>query len=271
MKPVAERTKGVLRRAARLQMVECEMAGLYDTRYYRSISSGSRRSAVSVFNHLAPLLEDGEASLVDVGCGSGAWAAVFAERFATKDIRGIDGDYVDRARLEIAEVAFQAHDLTRPLKADRRFALASSLEVAEHLPEASAPILIDTLSGFSDRVLFSAAVPGQGGEYHVNEQPLEYWRALFRARGFTAVDCIRPVLRKDRSVAPWYRYNSILYVRDDAVAALPASFGRHVVPEGTPLPNYASAWWRLRCAILSLLPASVVQALARLKRRSLNL
>ena len=53
------------------------------------------------------------------------------------------------------------------------------MEVAEHLPREKASVFIDTLTKHSGIVLFSAAVPGQGGTYHVNEQWPKYWNELF--------------------------------------------------------------------------------------------
>jgi len=249
------------------------MAGRYDTRFFASIMAGSRQSAAIVLDRLAPLFEGSGApdrSCIDIGCGTGTWCRAFAERFGTEDLRGIDGDYLDRARLAIPAERFRAHDLTVPLPADRRFGLAISLEVGEHLPAAAAPVLVRSLVDHADHVLFSAAVPGQGGEFHVNEQPLEHWRALFAAEGYVAVDCLRPALARDRRVAPWYRYNTLLYVRADALADLSAVFRAAVVPGDRPLADCGSAWWRWRCAVLRRLPAPAVLALARLKRRALH-
>jgi len=246
------------------------MAGRYDSRFFASIMAGSYRSAEAVFDQLAPLFSSLPTSLVDVGCGSGTWCRAFADRFASADVRGIDGDYVDRSHLVIEQTQFLAHDLTLPLAADRRFGLAMSLEVGEHLPPENGPELIRTLVGYADHVLFSAAVPGQGGEYHVNERPLEYWRGLFRSHGYVAVDCVRPALHGNPQVEPWYRYNTILYVRADRTAELPEAFAKEIVPEDRALEDFASAWWRTRCAVIGLLPAAMVLTLARAKRRLLS-
>jgi len=41
-------------------------------------------------------------------------------------------------------------------------------------------------------VAASAAVLGQGGEHHLNEQPHDYWRDMFLQRGFALIDGLRP-------------------------------------------------------------------------------
>lgn len=232
-----------------------------------SINAGSSQSAAIVLDALAPVIETLPCSAIDIGCGSGSWAAAFAARFGGADVRGVDGDYVDRSHLQIDTGRFLAYDLSRHLPADRRYGLAISLEVAEHLPFESGPDLVRTLVDHADHVLFSAAVPGQGGEFHVNEQPLEYWRSLFLAHGYAAVDCVRPMLSSDRRVEPWYRYNSILYVRTNRLVDLPAPFYDAIVPADIPLAKPASRWFRARCALLRRMPAGVVLALARIKRR----
>ena len=93
----------------------------------------------------------------------------------------------------------------------KQFELAACLEVAEHIPETSASHLIDELTGCAPVVLFSAAIPGQGGTQHVNEQWPEYWRELFGRRGYRPVDAIRGRIIQDPSVEWWYRQNILVY------------------------------------------------------------
>jgi len=61
-------------------------------------------------------------------------------------------------------------------------------------------------------VAFSAAIPGQGGVGHVNEQWPDYWEALFAAKGYVLVDWFRRQLWDDTAIEPWYRQNLFLYV-----------------------------------------------------------
>src|SRR5688572_28225284 len=107
--------------------------------------------------------------VVDVGCGTGTWLKVWLEHGAS-NITGMDGDYVNPSTLEMPEWTLQAAELNGPLQANSQWDLAMCLEVGEHLRPESAPGLVGFLTGLAPVVLFSAAIPGQGGVDHVNEQ-----------------------------------------------------------------------------------------------------
>lgn len=150
-----------------------------------------------------------------MGTGTGTWLAVFRE-LGIDDVWGVDGDYLDRRLLEIPEDRFIASDLTEPLRVDRRFDLALSLEVAEHLPPECGDEFVHTMTRLSSVILFSAAIPFQGGTGHLNEQWPEYWAARFEARGYVPVDCIRRRIWRNEDLDWWYAQNLLFYVaRDD--------------------------------------------------------
>ncbi|MBK8189610.1 MAG: methyltransferase domain-containing protein [Vampirovibrionales bacterium] len=159
-------------------------------------------------------------SVIDVGCGHGAWLSV-CRAHGISDILGVDGDYVRSAQLLIPSESFQARNLERPFTLDRRFDLAMSLEVAEHLDPASAQAFIKTLTQLAPVVLFSAAIPHQGGAHHVNEQWQDYWAKRFEAEGFIPVDALRRRVWALAEVNWWYKQNMMLYVQRDRLADYP--------------------------------------------------
>lgn len=159
-------------------------------------------------------------SVVDVGCGSGVWLEAFLEA-GIDDICGIDGPWVEPSRLLFPPEFFRAHDLTQPIDLERRFDLAVSLEVGEHLPPDAAPELVASLTRAAPIVLFSAAIPGQRGAEHVNEQWPEYWVELFSQSGYVAVDAVRPEIWDDPNVAACYAQNTAIYCEAAALAANP--------------------------------------------------
>ncbi len=152
--------------------------------------------------------------VIDVGCGDGTWLKVF-QQFGVEEILGIDGDYLDRNNLVISNEQFFPFDLTKPLHLDRQFDLAVSLEVAEHLPAESADIFINSLTSLAPVILFSAAIPHQPGEHHINTQWPNYWVNLFLARNYVVIDCIRKKIWHNPDVAYWYAQNILMFVQRD--------------------------------------------------------
>ncbi len=172
-------------------------------------------------------------SVVDVGCGLGAWLAVMHEH-GVDDVLGYDGPWVDRSLLLIAPGEYRVADLSEPLSAERRFELALCLEVAHLLEPEQAASLVDTLVALADVVVFGAAIPGQGGLHHVNEQWPRYWWELFSVRGYVATDPFRAALWEQPDVKWWFAQNMVCYARADALERLPA-LAEHRC-EAAPLP-----------------------------------
>jgi SAM-dependent methyltransferase len=208
-------------------------------------------------------------SVLDVGCGRGVWLAAWRD-LGVNELLGVDGEYVDRASLRIPEAHFVAKDIAEPFRLGKRFELVQCLEVAEHIPERYADNLLDNLVGHGDVVLFSAAQPGQGGEHHVNEQPLSYWIRKFRSRGLRAFDFPRHVVDGVTDIEPWYRYNTLLFATDAAASSLASNVAQHELPETASPKEFRPFLWRARCMCIRLLPPSAVQRLARLKHRAFN-
>jgi SAM-dependent methyltransferase len=202
----------------------------YSADYFDAFREGALASARVV----VPMLEEWfrPRSVVDVGCGSGAWLAVWREHGVT-DILGIDGPYVDPSTLLISPAQFQALDLRRPFALDRKFDLALCLEVAEHLPARVAASLVRSLINLAPIVLFSAAVPLQTGAGHINERWPNYWRDQFAHHDYMFLDPIRPRIWHDARVEIWYRQNIFLAVQRELVNEN-TPFGKMpIVPEGS--------------------------------------
>lgn len=191
---------------------------LYNQKFYEKQQPGSIQSAhvviPTILNWIAPK------SVVDVGCGVGSWLSVFDE-CGVRDYLGIDGEYVDKNLLLIPQSKFKPFDLKQPIQLEREFDLVVSLEVAEHLPAENAEKFIQSLTALGPVILFSAAIPFQGGTGHINEQWPEYWKAYFDKYGYVLCDAIRSKIWNDRGVDPWYRQNIFLYVRENCLDKYP--------------------------------------------------
>src|SRR5439155_17341552 len=190
----------------------------YTQKFYKDQNVGSRRLAEAIVLLVLTLIKP--QSVIDVGCGLGIWLSVFKE-FGVKDVFGIDGDHVDRSMLQIPNERFTAFDLKKPIPIDRQFDLVISLEVAEHLPEDCAKTFIHSLTGLGPVILFSAAIPFQGGTNHLNEQWPDYWANHFNDNGYVAVDCLRKKVWQDDQVEWWYAQNILLFSKKDYLASNP--------------------------------------------------
>jgi SAM-dependent methyltransferase len=237
----------------------------YNSAFMQYAARSSSYSANTITSYLLSLLP--LTSVLDVGCASGTWLRAWAER-GVEFVYGIDGDWVDRESLEIPASSFAPIDLTGGFDLGRKFDLVQSFEVAEHIHPSAAEVFIDSLTSHARHcILFSAAPPGQGGEYHVNERPYGHWREMFGRRGFTVLDCVRPHVIADKRVSYWYRYNSFLYVRREFLGLISPRLASWEVAGNTPLQDLSPLAFRIRKSVVRHLPYTFQHGIAGLKAR----
>lgn len=136
-------------------------------------------------------------SYIDVGCATGD--LVFEMYRRGYHAWGIEGsrncwDHRLTDRIEIV-------DIRLPMVHPLRYDLCTCLEVMEHIEEEYANIMVDNLIKLSDKILISAAPPGQKGHYHVNCQPMVYWIEKFSLRGYRHVPVLTNAWRN--SLIQW--------------------------------------------------------------------
>ena len=175
----------------------------------------NRASAVRVLDIVATYLQP--ASVLDVGCGIGTWLSVLGDR-GVADLAGIEGAWLDRKDVVCDPTLLQVVDLESGFDLGRRFDLVISLEVAEHLSADAAEPFVQSLVRHAPVVLFSAAIPFQGGHHHVNEQFLSYWELLFGKHDFLLIDVIRGQIWHDQTVLWWLRQNIVLFAHKELIA-----------------------------------------------------
>ncbi len=190
----------------------------YQDNFYEYHLQGALASADAII----PMVQEyvNPTSVIDIGCGIGAWLSVWEKR-GIKDIKGVDGAYVDKKQLLIETDKFEDFNLEQGYKSTKRFGMVTCLEVAEHLPANSAELFVESLCALSDVVLFSAAIPAQEGTMHINEQFHEYWGNIFAKNGYAVVDCLRPRIWNDSRIQWWYRQNIMFFVKESALANYP--------------------------------------------------
>ncbi|MCC7402328.1 MAG: methyltransferase domain-containing protein [Chitinophagaceae bacterium] len=192
----------------------------YTNEFYSGQEEGSYTSAQEILKYVNEVFHPN--SVVDIGCGVGYWLKVWKEEFGITDIFGVEGPYVSKSLLKIPEEFVLFKDLKQPFELNRKFDLAMSLEVAEHLPETSADDFVRSITHLSDVILFSAAIVGQEGTYHINEQLPEYWARKFENLGYTTVDYLRPKIWVNEKIEWWYRQNVLIYINKEKLKNYPA-------------------------------------------------
>ena len=204
----------------------------YDAAFFQALEAGVARSAEAAAGLILDVIAP--RSVVDFGCATGIWLAALRSR-GVSDVLGVDGPWVPRDRLRIPQELFREHDLTTPLALDRRYDLALCLETAEHLPAEAAGQLVRTLAAAAPIVIFSAAIPEQRGEGHVNLQWPQYWVDRFAAHGYRCSTVLRERLWHVGEIDVWYRQNLLCFAAETEVPRLGALFADRARAGGGPL------------------------------------
>ena len=188
----------------------------YNSRFYRR--KWRKENAENILSALLKIFLNVN-SAVDFGCGIGVWLAVLKD-LGIEEIKGYDGHWVNKKLLVIPEECFTEVDLEKMVDIEKRYDLAISIEVAEHLPEKFAESFVETLTKASDIILFSAAIPYQGGQNHINEQWQNYWYAIFQKFGYAGTNIIRNITWNNDRIVPIYKQNMVLYVKKEKIREL---------------------------------------------------
>ncbi len=241
----------------------------YNKKFYNSVGTRALISSEIVFSEMKkwyfPL------SITDFGAGPGVWSSSAAKSFPKARVLAIDYSGATIFQDEFKEhkpsnlntllIDFE----TTPVDNLDEIDLGICLEVLEHLQPETANDLFSVMCEKSQVILFSAAVPGQGGTGHINERPKEYWVQRFRDRDFLIFDVFKEDLTSP-AVPSYYRNNIFLAVRRsfildstnfDAKKFL-QKLGENRVSENR------SIRLRLAHSLIRLLPSKIVTLLARI-------
>ncbi len=252
----------------------------YTEKFFEIREGDTKRSADEVVPLILQLTH--AKSVIDVGCGTGDWLEAFMERGVT-DVVGVDGDYVERKMLRFPKDRFIPANLEESFLIDREFDLVLSLEVAEHLSIECAERFVESLVKLGPIIVFSAALPHQGGTHHVNEQWPDYWANHFLRSGYVAIDALRKRIWQNDHVALWYRQNMLIFVNEELLITYEALSGEYeqtslqqlcvVHPElyinkckRQPKPFNPTSLRQLAKMLPALFKASLTHRLGRLNR-----
>lgn len=190
------------------------MKEMYDDDFYDFLTEHNYTSAKKV----APVVYDifKPESIVDFGCGVGCWLKAFSDLNSKIEILGIDGDWLSGKKIMIPNENVLLRDLEKNVVLEKKYDLAISLEVAEHLSAEHSDEFINNIVTASDVILFSAAIPQQGGTGHVNERWQSYWIEKMHLRGYVCLDFLRDLFWNDEDTGI-YRQNIFVFVNEDKI------------------------------------------------------
>ena len=187
-----------------------KLSKLYNSKFFTGQVDKSHRSAKEYMTYLFNFYKPN--SIVDFGCGTGAWLMV-AQDLGVKDLLGIDGEWIQGQQIDTEKINYKLENLEQSIKLQRKFDLAISLEVAEHLTENRAKSFVSDICCAADLVLFGAAIKGQGGINHINEQLPSYWINLFRENNYECLDFFRGNFWDSQNIGSGYIQNTFLYLK----------------------------------------------------------
>lgn len=183
------------------------MTVAYDQEFYDTIRRGARRSVEATMPYLIEHLHlDGTERVLDVGCGEGWWADGFASLGCT--VVGVDSGRTSH-RPDTFQFVDQSLDDPLPLGP---FDVVVCLEVLEHVRAGLAYNVISQIRERTDCLLFSAAIPGQGGTGHINERRTSDWAARLHGAGFAVSGALRWYLWGNEDIENWYQQNMLVAI-----------------------------------------------------------
>jgi SAM-dependent methyltransferase len=184
---------------------------IYDANYYRFIDAealtASNAMAQTIVQHFKP------GTLVDVGCGTGAFLAAVRDRSVQTfglEYSAAGLEYCAKRNLNVHRFDLASASPPPVPRCD----VCTSFEVAEHLPPELADRFMETLVVLAGTVILTAATPGQGGAGHINEQPHQYWIDKAKAHGLVFEESLSNHWREEWRSANlpfWYANNVMIF------------------------------------------------------------
>jgi len=199
------------------------------------------------------------ANVLDIGCGIGIWSKTLKDAGVAKTVL-IDHPSNKKENLLLNDTEFVNADMNISFPEVYKSDLAVCIEVAEHLKPGRSQAIIDYISQCTDTVLFSAAIPGQGGIGHINLHYADYWETIFAGFGFKKYDIIRPLIIADENIEYFIRQNIFLYEREGGL--LKNRNHNNFLPKGFELIHHNVLYKHVSpVQLIKQFPASLIKSL----------
>ena len=154
---------------------------MYDREFHKTIENDEYPQAVRVGEYISMFLKP--ASFIDFGCSTGLYLREVQMKLPNISAIGFEfsQDAVDSA---LCKNVYKV-DLTESVQIEKiQNTLGLCLEVLEHIEDIHWKEVLTNMTNSCDKLIFSAAVPGQGGVGHINCRPKIDWIKRFHSLGW---------------------------------------------------------------------------------------
>ena len=245
------------------------MINEYSDQFYESVTNRAEYSSRIIFSLLKNALHP--KTFVDVGSGDGVWSLSALEHFESINHVEAWDLLAEKTYLDIAKKRFPSKNIiskridfeSSDYGVEMVYDLAVCLETFEHLSPSACEKLSLFFSSHTRILIFSGAVPGQGGTNHINEQPFKTWQRNLLDFGFFPLDFIRPNIQDKKNVPSYYKNNIVLWVNSKFLHELDFVNWKKILDlKFNPLNCSETLLLKMRYKMLSRFPAKLITRLA---------
>ena len=193
---------------------------LYNDRFFRKRTKGKTIRWEIMFGECLRETFQIE-SIVDFGCGLGTFLDGCLKSGAKK-VMGFEYGYELAKKYISPTVAsfIQYGNVMEKIDCGK-FDCAMSIEVAEHILPDKSDMFIQNLVDAGDKyIILTAAHPGQGGLWHINERPKQFWGDSIEKCGFKytqndTTKFLKAIKSKRIKIPRHIRYNLMVFKKGD--------------------------------------------------------
>lgn len=185
---------------------------MYNIEFHKSIENDELPQANRIAHYVKLFYSPN--TFVDFGCSTGIYLKEVQDNCPGTDTYGLEFSE-DAVKNAVCPNVIQ-HDLTQPIKLNRRnMTLGLCLEVLEHIDDEQSKPVLENIVSNCDRLIFSAAHPGQGGTGHINCRPKIDWIKRFHELGWVVdLDATMHLLNymKQGYHMGWFAMNAMVLI-----------------------------------------------------------
>lgn len=150
-------------------------------------------------------------TVIDLWCWLWSFVKVFQDYWI--DAYWVNGERTERDKLFIDDKSLLIYNLEQYHDFWKQYDMALSLEVAEHIDEKYSDNFVKTITSCSDIIIFSAAIPWQTWQNHINLQSPEYRERKFNTYWYNFYDVFRHIFWNNEEIFWWYKQNIFLVAK----------------------------------------------------------